>query len=372
MRVGTQIVISVLMVGAVAVAWQWLGSTVGESASASQRPSADDAGTLVLVETLTYAEDAVVVRSVGTADAWKSAAIHPSAAGQVVEVNFEAGQRVKKNAVLLRLDDVHQRLSMRLADVELGEAKREVVRLEELVASGSVSKAGFETAQAALQSTSVRLAQASADLADRVVSAPFDGVVGLTEIEVGDRITTDTRIATLDDRTALLVDFNVSENYASSIKPGGLIDVRPGFSTQSIPGVITSTASRIDATSRTLRVRARIENPDEAIRPGASVEVTFKFVGRRYPQIREVAVLWSRDGAYLWRASDSTAEKVFVNLVRRDRGHVLVDGPLEDGDLIIVEGLQGLRSGQLLDPAPYKSQSTPATTQEKESNQEGS
>jgi len=65
-------------------------------------------------------------------------------------------------------------------------------------------------------------------------------------------------------------------------------------------------------------------------------------------------VLWSRDGAYLWRIADGRAEKVFVRLVRRDKGRVLVDGPLQPGDLIVVEGVQGLRLGQKVKTAPFK------------------
>ena len=78
------------------------------------------------------------------------------------------------------------------------------------------------------------------------------------------------------------------------------------------------------------------------------------FTGKAYPIIREVAVLWSRDGAYLWRVVDGTAEKVFVRLVRRDKGRVLVDGALNPGDLIVVEGVQGLRPGQNVKTAPFK------------------
>ncbi len=67
----------------------------------------------------------------------------------------------------------------------------------------------------------------------------------------------------------------------------------------------------------------------------------------------EVSVLWSRDGAYLWRVRDGRAEKVFITMVRRDRGRVLVEGPLEAGDLIVVEGVQGLRDGQAVEPRPF-------------------
>jgi len=69
--------------------------------------------------------------------------------------------------------------------------------------------------------------------------------------------------------------------------------------------------------------------------------------------VREVAVIWSRDGSYLWRANAMKAEKIFVKLVRRDGGHILVDGPLQNGDLVVVEGVQGLRAGQNLDARPF-------------------
>jgi membrane fusion protein, multidrug efflux system len=111
--------------------------------------------------------------------------------------------------------------------------------------------------------------------------------------------------------------------------------------------------SRIDEKSRTLRVRATIPNPDDTIRPGTSFTVELAFTGKSYPSVREVAVLWSRDGAYLWRASDGKAEKVFVKLVRRDTGRILVDGDLNIGDAVVVQGVQGLRIGQRLSPKPF-------------------
>ena len=77
------------------------------------------------------------------------------------------------------------------------------------------------------------------------------------------------------------------------------------------------------------------------------------FTGKSYASVREVAVLWSRDGAYLWRARAGRAEKVFVKLVRRDSGRILVDGKLNAGDAVVVQGVQGLRIGQRLDPRPF-------------------
>jgi len=111
--------------------------------------------------------------------------------------------------------------------------------------------------------------------------------------------------------------------------------------------------SRIDALNRTLRVKAAIPNTADAIRPGTSFMVTLAFTGRSYASIAEVAVLWSRDGAYIWRATDGEAEKVFVKIVRRDQGRILVDGPLAVGDSIVIEGVQGLRPGQAIRTQPF-------------------
>ena len=353
MQLRSQIVVTAALAAVLGAGWIWLAGS-RDSAESSQGEARRGGATRVLVEPVALAEDRVVVRAVGTGDALKSAAIHPSVAGEVIEVRFKAEQRVGKGAVLVRLDDEHQRLALRLTQVALRKARRDVARLERLAASGHASRIRLDAAQTGLESASIRHAQAEADLADRTIVAPFPGFVGLTEVGVGDRVTDDTMIATLDDRSTILVDFNLSEDYAAKIRVGDTVTVRPSTSPgRRIEGTIFAMASRIEAASRSLRVRASIPNPDHSIRPGTSFEVEFAFTGRTYPRVREVAVMWSRDGAYLWRATGGKAEKVFVKLVRRDRGHILIDGPLKPGDLVVVEGVQGLRAGQRLDPQPF-------------------
>jgi multidrug efflux pump subunit AcrA (membrane-fusion protein) len=123
---------------------------------------------------------------------------------------------------------------------------------------------------------------------------------------------------------------------------------------QIITGKITALASRIDRATRSLAVQAKIPNPKGRMRPGGSFEVQLNFTGGTYPRVREVAVLWSRDGAYLWRVREGKADKVFIKLIRRDKGRVLVDGPLAPGDLVVVEGVQGLRLGKAVKTAPFK------------------
>lgn len=353
MALRRQIGVTALLAAMLAAGWLWLSAGRGDPAESRELKGQRPAATLVLVEALSLAEDRVVLRAVGTGEALRSASLHLTVSGRVVEVLFEAEQRIANGAPLLRLDDEHERLAVRLAEIAESEARRQVKRYEKLAPSGTVSVVSMQTAQAELESASLRLDQAKAALGDRTLYAPFDGVIGLSEVDPGDRVTDETLVATLDDRSFIQVRFTVPEGYAGRLAVGDPITVRAWtIRDQELRGTISATDSRIDPVTRSLRVKARIPNPDETIRPGTSFDVRLEFTGRAYPSVREVAVLWSRDGAYLWRAVGGRAEKVFVTMIRRDRGRVLVDGPLEAGDLIVVEGVQGLRDGQPVEPRP--------------------
>ena len=358
-----QIVLTLVLAGMLSAVWVWFGGTQ-EAAGSKGGKSRSGGATRVLVEPIVLKKDRMVVRAIGTGIARNSAAIHPSVAGEVTAVGFKSGQQVKKGAVLVRLDDEHQRLDLRLAGVALRKAKRDVARLKKLATSGHTSRISLDTAQTQLETATVRYAQSKANLDDRAVIAPFAGVMGLTDISIGDRVTAETMIATLDERSTILVDFNLAEDHAAQIRVGDRISVKPSSALdRQITGTVSAMASRIDEESRSLRIRAEIPNPDDSIRPGTSFEVELAFTGKTYPSVAEVAVLWSRDGAYLWRANTGKAEKVFVKLVRRDRGRILVDGKLKAEDLVVVEGVQGLRDGQKLDPRPVGNASASAPTE---------
>jgi RND family efflux transporter MFP subunit len=335
---------SVLVVGATAAGgWMWLSDQDGNAATKKHRRGG---ARLAIVEPVMMATDVFTVRAIGTGKALQSARLYPSVSGEVIKVNFKARQTVKTGQVLLRLDDEDQQLAVRLASIDVDEAARQALRLEKLK-TGVVARARLETALSVLESARVRLAQANATLKDRTVIAPFTGVVGLSDVHKGDRVTPDSLIATLDNRLELLVEFAVSEDVAARLRPGLSVNLTAlALPDRVFKGMIAVMGSRIDPATRTLIIRASLPNPEEALRPGTSFVVAINIEGKRLPSIREVAVLWSRDGAYVWRVENGKAKKVFVKVVRRDKGRVLVDGPLNEGDGIVIEGVQGLRPGQ--------------------------
>lgn len=363
MRLILQVVWLSVIGAVVAGGWWWFSEQESAAARDKEKPRRSSA-TLVLVEPIVLSTDTRIVRAIGTGRALQSANLYPSVSGEVVDVNFEAEQKVKAGQALISLDNEDQRLAVKLAQVAVSEADRQVQRLQKLAPSGTVAQTRLDTAVYELDSAKLRLAQARVALKDRTVFAPFDGVIGLSDIDRGDRVTPDTLIATLDDRSSLFVEFSVSEDAAARIRQGSLISMTAWtLPDREFTGIVAAMGSRIDPVSRTLRIRAQLANPDDEVRPGTSFAVNIKINGPSYPTVREVAVLWSRDGAYVWRVTDGRAEKVYVNVVRRETGRVLLDGGLSKGDVIVIEGVQGLRPHQKVKPAPYgKGQATRAAT----------
>src|SRR5690606_6675017 len=117
-----------------------------------------------------------------------------------------------------------------------------------------------------------------------------------------------SEIASIDDRSEILIEFFVPERFASGMEVGKKVTAnaisRPG---ERFAGEVSAVDNRVDEASRTLRVRARIPNADDTLRAGMSFEVTIEFEGERWPSVDPLAVLWDSSGAYVWQVSDGKA-----------------------------------------------------------------
>lgn len=323
-----------------------LDDTAPAGTGADAALSPEEAGVPVTVAAVEASRDDRVVESIGTGLAPKSVTVYPSVSGEVTDVTFEAGDAVEAGQVLVRLDDRREQLALDLALVAVKDARQRLARFERASETGAVSASEVDDARTALDRARLERDQAEVELTDRTVRAPFDGHVGIPRIEAGDRVGPDTVLTTLDDRSAILVDFDVPEAYLNRMAPGREVRAEPwGLPGETITGTVTALASRIDERNRSLRLRARLPNEDDRLRPGMSFAVFVDLPGPRIASVPEVSVQWGRDGAYLWRIADGTAEKLFVTITRRVAGRVLVEGPIAPGDEIVVEGVQRMREG---------------------------
>ncbi|MFP3921850.1 MAG: efflux RND transporter periplasmic adaptor subunit, partial [Dichotomicrobium sp.] len=167
------------------------------------------------------------------------------------------------------------------------------------------------------------------------------------QVEQGDRVSDTTPIVSFDDRSVIQVEFEVPEIYLDRIRVDHPITATTaGFRGQEFQGRITQINSRVDSQTRGVRLRAALANPGDVLRGGMSFTVELVLEGEEFPTIAELALLWERNGSYVWTVKDGKAEKTAVSVVKRSQGRVLVDGDLEPGQLIVVEGTQRLRPGR--------------------------
>ncbi|MCI5045954.1 MAG: efflux RND transporter periplasmic adaptor subunit [Aquisalinus sp.] len=323
-------------------------SACGNSSGQNETSASNQRGSAVgvIVHEVTLMPDERVIDVVGTARARQAATIFPQSQGEIITVTFTPGKRVTKGSVLARLENTEERLNEARAKVALQDAEQLLARYERIDVPGAISDSQIDVARTAVEAARIDLELARDALENRIIRAPFSGFVGLNEVDAGARVTPQTVITQLDDRSVLFVDFEVPEQIFGLLAENDTLPMQ-SFAAQdrNFIATVRSVGSRIDPQRRSFVIRAEIDNKDDQLRPGMSFRVNFATEGQRLPAVPEAAILWGGDGAYLWTANENMAERVPVSLVSRSKGYVLLDGPLEAGDLVIAEGVQKVRSG---------------------------
>ena len=285
------------------------------------------------------------LRAIGDGDAIRSVAVTPLVSGQIAEMLIKPGQTVKAGDVIATLDDDVEKIALQTSKVALEAAANKLTRNEDL--KKIISQAEYQDTQTAVETARLVAAAAQLALERRVVRAPIDGIAGIVNADVGDYVTVSTPLVTIDDRSRLLVDFWVPERFTGLLKEGQEVAAKPiARPGKSFPGKIEAIDNRIDAASRTLHVRAAIENEGDALRAGQSFEVVVSLPGDSWPSVSPLAILWDSTGSFVWRVTDDKkVERVSATIIQRNQDDVLVDGDIKPGDQIVVEGLQQLRAG---------------------------
>ena len=297
------------------------------------------------------------LNAIGNGEAIRTVTVTPYATGNLTDVLVKSGDRVEQGQVIARLDSDEQRIAADQARVARESADQKLTRIQNLKSSMSVAE--LQDAETALKAAELVLQNAELTLRRRDIIAPYGGVVGIISVNSGDYVTTSSPIAVIDDRSEILVDFWVPERFATSVRVGGDVTAtavaRPG---ETFTGEVQAIDNRIDQESRTLRVRARIDNPDDVLRAGMSFQVTMLFAGDLYPSVDPLAVQWSSDGSYIWRVNGEKVERVPIHIVQRNPDKVLVKAALAEGDAVVTEGVQTLRPGGAVRTAEQDRQAT--------------
>lgn len=290
------------------------------------------------------------VSAIGDGRSIRSVTVTPYDPGRVAAVDVASGAFVTAGTPIVRLDQEVQEIELDRARLAVEDA-RATLKRNQLVGSRGVTEAQLRQSELAVAEGELAVRDAGVSLDHRVIRAPFDGWIGIISVDVGDHVESSTALVTLDDRSHILVDFRIPERFVGQVKAGMPVSARPlARGGLALDGEVVTLDTRVDPATRTLRLRASLENTEDELRGGMAFSISLRFPGESYAAVDPLAVQWSAEGPYVWVATDDgKAAQVPVRIVQREDDAVLVDADLPAGTRVVTEGMQVLREG-----APFR------------------
>lgn len=294
-------------------------------------------------------EDTIEV--LGVAKGRQSVTLTAAATQLVDRVRFADGQRVPRGAVLVELRDTEQNAGVAQAEARLVEARRAYDRYKTLGEQGWASKALVDQREATWRSAQADVAAAKARQNDRVIRAPFAGVVGLSDVAPGALVNPGAPIVTLDDTSVMRVDFQVPERYLGQLREGQTVlataDAYPG---ETITGRIAKLDTRVDERTRAITARAEFANGSGKLKPGMLIRVGVSRGQRNSTSAPESAVSVQGDNAFVYvlmerEGRTMAMQRPIVTGVRQQGFVEIVDG-VRSGERLVADGLNKIQSGQ--------------------------
>lgn len=292
------------------------------------------------------------VEAIGTARALRSVTIVSEVAGRIAAVKVKPGDLVKAGDVLFQIDDEPQRIALARARAQYPVAKENAERFARLSKDDAASAIEAEDAFNQLKTLEADLQASQFALEQRRIVAPFNGVVGLFALEPGGYIGVGETLVTLDDTSAIIIEFAVPQEVAADIVSGQDVSARLASSNaRAITGVVSGIDSRVDPVSRTLRIEATFQNAVGELIPGATFAVSTTSDGASALSVPGLAVQWDRTGSYVWAVdAEGVARRAAVTILQRTENMVLVSGDIAAGDFVIAEGGDRIRPGMTFPP----------------------
>jgi membrane fusion protein (multidrug efflux system) len=339
--------------------WLWLAACGGEEA-----PPAAPPVTLSPVEAIDLVEH---IEATGELRAVEHAEIAAEVAGRVTEILADEGARVEAGAAVVAIDPERRTLELHSARARAEEAaarereaERDFARVRDLRERNVASEQQFDAAQTAWKLARSQHEAAQAELGmmeralrDATVAAPFSGFVARRMVSRGVFVQPGTPLFDLVSLDPIEVEFSVAEVDSARVAAGQTVDVRLApFPDETFPATVTFVSPTIDPKTRTLRVKAELENRDGRLRPGLFAKVDLGVSERAgVAMVPEEAILQRADGAVVFRAAEGNrVQRVVIETGVHREGRVEVVHGVSVGDLVVSRGQSTLADGDRVTP----------------------
>lgn len=294
------------------------------------------------------------VNVVGSLEAVQGTEVTAQIAGNVTQIAFRSGQRVKRGELLVRLDDSSQLAQQHADQAKLTLAQTTLTRTRRLYQAHAASQSDLQTAEADAASAQAVVEGDQATLNKLHISAPFNGVAGIRAVSLGQYVSPGTAIVDVQSYDPLLLDFSLPQSTVSDIAVGQkvafTVNAYPG---KSFDGRVTAIGSQVDPATRNIALQATLANPHDLLRPGMYGSVQLS-VGHELHGVvvPNTAISYNTFGDYVYVVEPKNGQSVVqqrVVQVADQRGSLaLIASGLQAGETVVTAGQEKLRDGAVI------------------------
>lgn len=287
------------------------------------------------------------IEAVGTAYARESTTLTSTVTERITRLRFQDGESVRKGDVIAELSRSAETADLASADARAKQAQQQFNRINELARRGFATRSQVEAQTAALDAARAQSGLVDAQIGDRIIRAPFAGVVSLRRISEGATVGAGTEIATISDVSTIKLDFSLPELFLSAVQLGQSIEARTAaYPDDVFRGKVEGIDPVVDPITRSVTVRAVLPNDNRRLRPGMLLTVRVIANPRARLAVPELALVAERDRTYVFKIDgESVALKTPVETGTRQDGMVEIGRGLTTGDRIVAEGTVKVRDG---------------------------
>lgn len=373
--------IAIAVVVALGAAWFWYSSSEPASASptASGKPRQEAGGRrgmrnmpLAPVQAATATEEAVprYLTGLGTVSAANTVTVRSRVEGQLLALHFQEGQQVKAGDLLAEVDPSQFKVALAQAQGQLAKdkatlanARRDLARYQQLVKSNLVSRQELDAQQALVEESAGTLKADEASVASAQlqldwsrITAPIDGRVGLKQVDIGNQISSGdtTGIVVLTQTHPIELVFTLPESDIATIlqaqKAGKTLSVEAWDRTNKTlltTGSLLSLDNQIDATTGTIKLKARFDNQDDTLFPNQFVNARMLVDTQQNAVVIPAAALqMGNEGNFVWVLnSENNVSKHLVTPGIQNSQRVVINAGLSAGDRVVTDGIDRLTEG---------------------------
>lgn len=296
-----------------------------------------------------------VVVAIGTLIAAEQISISAESNGYVKQVLFKGGQYIKRNDVLLTLDDIKAKADLLSSEADYLTARSKYERTLTLKKKGFIAKQDIALVYSDMQNKLAQKLEAEDTLNKKTIRAPFSGYLGKRSISVGDYITSGQKLIDLVNRKQLKIDYSVPEQYLNDLNIGQSVKITvDSMPNKQFNGEVGFISPTVDNQTHTVALQASIPNPKNLLAPGLFVTVKQSIKkAKSVLLVPEQSIIKTLQNTIVFKAVDGKAQSVVVNAGDLINGEIIILSGLSKKDVIVIEGQHQLHDGDFVKTDNY-------------------